>query len=232
MLKNRHAFPPGGFAFYEPRTNWNSTPGFDFDQVVKQIITMRLKNPRWESEWSTDPKAVGDELDAYTCLRIKNNPNYCLGEVTAEELKKNSMLRSQQDHGGVGAAAGRVVERVENATAGVGVILDWLGDSLEPVKPALAERRASVCVKCEHNGRPDFIQRIEGWAASGIKELINVAKDLELATTHDANLHHCQPCDCALKLKVWCKMDHILAHTNDRVMSSLPEWCWIKLKDQ
>lgn len=195
---------------------------------------MRLKNPRYSNVWSTNRDQVANELDYFTCLRLNNDPRFCTPTTDAQKktpIRGTTFLpQSQRRPAGV-VAAGR--NRAENFGAGVGVVLDWLGDSLEPVDQSLAEKRAATCAKpCPENGRPDFIQTLEGWAASGVKELIKLSNDLDLHTAHDANLFHCQACDCALKLKVWCKMDHILAHTNDRVMGELPDWCWIKRKDQ
>lgn len=231
--------PPGGFIFYQPQTNWWAPQGLTFYQVRDEIINHRKKNPRFADQWSTDPDKVADELDFFTCLRLTEaaRAQFCTQD-TPQTLKKNPirLLRGWPSNrpippqrNGVAAVAGA---RVENAVAGVGVVLDWLGDSLEPVLPDLAEKRAAVCIQCPQNGRPDFIQRIEGWAASGVRELIELANDLELKTTHDNDLHHCQTCDCALRLKVWCKMEHILPHTPDRVMDSLPAHCWIKTRDQ
>lgn len=226
--------PPQGWLYYQPQTNWTSTFGLTFWQVVDQIREMRLKNPRFAAQWTTDRNAIADELDFFTCVRLHNDPRWCTPEgqkkTTAPPQWQTWQQPSPPSRPSAGAAG--AAERVENFAAGVGVVLDWLGDSLEPVPLDLAERRAAVCAGCTENGRPDFIQRLEGWAASGVKELMNLAHDLNLKTSQDANLFHCQICDCALRLKVWCKMDHILAHTSERVMAGLPDFCWIKKKDQ
>lgn len=225
-------------------------PGLGFWATVDAIRDMRLKNPRFASQWSTDRNAIAEELDYFTCLRLGHNPRYCQPEnaqkKTSWQVWQAPPLPQESLHAPRAAAA--AADRVENFAAGVGVVLDWLGDSLEPVPMALAEKRAAVCATyqrpglddegkpfppgCPENGRPDFIQRIEGWAASGVKELMNLARDLDLKTSQDDKLWHCQTCDCALRLKVWCKLDHILAHTSERVMAALPSHCWIRKHDQ
>lgn len=234
MLKNReHPFPPGGYIFFQPQTGWFSPGGLTFYQVVDEIIKMRQKNPRFADQWSLDRTEVANELDLFTCLRIKNDPNYCDGS----NEKKNSppprplpqaFNNSPPPRNAVVAAG----ERAENFKSGVGAVLDWLGEGMEPVPSALAHQRAKVCAACPENGRPDFIQRIEGWAASGVRELINLKNDLELSTTYDDKLHHCQVCDCAIKLKVFAPMKHILDNTTERVMALFPEHCWIKKEDK
>lgn len=241
MLKNReHPFPPQGYIFFQPQTNWWSSPGFTFWQTVDEIIKMRKANPRFADQWTMERNAVAEELDVFTCLRLANNPLYCQGDAVAQKKTSYGGLLEQRRalsslpgrFQGAVAAAGN---RVENLGAGIGVVVDWLGDSLEPAPAALAESRARTCTAgapegkaCPENGRPDFLQKIEGWAASGVKELVQMKNDMELRTTLDESLHHCQACDCALKLKVWAKIDFIRAHTRPEVMERLPGWCWIK----
>lgn len=229
--------PPQGYLFYQPQCNWTSTFGLGFWDTVNAIREMRLKNPRFADQWTTDRNAIADELDFFTCVRLHHDPRWCSPEGQKKTLEWQTWQPPSPPSLPPKSAGAAAVDRLENFTAGVGVVLDWLGDSLEPVAPELAEKRAAVCADhegkpCPENGRPDFIQRIEGWAASGVKELINLANDMRLSTSKDDMLHHCQICDCALKLKVWCKMEHILAHTSERVMAELPEHCWIKRKDQ
>jgi len=217
------------FTFIQPQTGWHSSPGLDFYATVREIIAHRKQNPRFASQWHTDPESVAAELDYYTCLRIHFDPQFCTNNPTtvSEDVKKKLRILSQPPASQPKSAA-VVVARVENAAAGIGVVLDWLGDSLEPVPQELAEARAAVCAECPQNGRPDFIQRLEGWAASGVKELLELKNGMELKTSKDDQLHHCQICDCALKLKVHAKMEHIKAHTGQRVMDLLPAYCWYK----
>lgn len=221
-------FPPGGYTFFDPRTAWYSSPGLTFWQTVDEIITMRKKNPRFADQWSTDRDKVADELDYFTCIRIGWNPRYCISE------KKNPRGRppspwSQPSSGGAGGAA---VARVRNLSAGVGVVIDWLGDSLEPVPSSLAEKRAAVCAVCPMNGQPDWLQKLVGFAADSVKQLISLKNDLDLKTSLDHKLHFCRACDCSLTLKVHAKLDHILGHTSQRVLSDLDPKCWIRLGDQ
>lgn len=221
--------------FYVPQTGWNSSPGFGFWQTVDEIVKHRQKNPRFASQWSTDRNDVANELDFFTCLRINFDKNYCTpetGAVAPGGVKKKTPVPVRQWNfpsllASAGAAGIRAEERVQNAAAGVGVVLDWLGDSLSPVEMELAEKRAQVCAVCPQNGRPDFIQKLESWAASGVRELLKLKTDLELKTSVDDKLHHCQACDCVISLKCLCKMEHIKAHTSQRVKDALDRSCWM-----
>lgn len=220
-------FPPNGYVYFQPQTNWWSTPGLTFWQTVDEIVAMRKKNQR--PDLTTDREAVANELDWFTCVRLKHNGQWCTPPTGDEKKNYRSNRPSLSPRPGrVAAAAGRV----GNAVAGVGVVLDWLGDSLEPVESELAGRRARICESCPKNNRADWLQRIEGAIASGLKDLIELSQDLALRTTSDDLLYHCQVCDCALKLKVHVKLDHILAHTSERQMGEFPDFCWIKTGDK
>jgi len=77
VLIDRNKFPPGGWVFRQPETNWTApTPmASNFLDTVKQIIAHRNLNPGFP--YSTVAETVGWELENYTCLRLKNNPQYC-----------------------------------------------------------------------------------------------------------------------------------------------------------
>lgn len=229
LINREHPFPPGGYVFFQPQTNWYSSPGLTFYQTRDEIVAHRKKNPRFAATWSVDPEAVANELDYYTCLRIHFNPQYCTDQVGGG-VKKNSLNlpRSWPRPIQVLAdAAGAAATRVSNAAAGVGVVIDWLGDSLEPVAPELSSARAEVCAKCPLNQDPDWLQKLEGWIAADVKSLSQLKNDLKLTTPYDARLFYCQGCDCSLDLKVHVKLEHIAAHTSDKVKARLDPGCWI-----
>lgn len=232
-LKHRDApgggWPNQGYLFFQPQTNWWSSPGFGFWQTVDDIIAHRLKNPRFASQWTTNRNEVADELDLFTCLRLNYDPQWCTGG--AADVKKKTGRQAPNSPQNLprqlAANAAAAVTRAENAAAGVGVVLDWLGDSLEPVALDLAEKRAAVCAGCPQNGRPDFFQKLLGMAASGVKQLIELKNDLELKTSVDDKLKYCGACDCVITLKVHAPMAHIKAHTRDEVKAKLDPRCWM-----
>lgn len=121
-------------------------------------------------------------------------------------------------------AAGQSVKRT---TAGVKLVMDWLGAGLTAVPQELAERRAAVCTVCPLNSDPNWIQKLDAIAAQGIKHLVETKNELKLHTSQDHKLHTCQACDCHLPLKVFVPFDVIREHLSDETKSKLDPKCWI-----
>src|SRR5512139_2803045 len=145
MLKSRRKHPPGGWKFTQPQTGWMSTPGLDFETVVESIIKHRLANPRFDL--ATDFQVVANELDAYTCARLNNNPSYCVAGDASKKAQSPSVVARLRSGAESVAGAGR------NVVVGIGVLLDWLGSGGAAVAPALAESRAAICATCPKNSR-------------------------------------------------------------------------------
>lgn len=226
LISRTGQFPPGFYQFFEPKTGW-STPGTNgFYPTRDEIVTHRLANPRFEGQWNTDPDAVANELDNYTCLRINNDVNYCNSGAPPNFpqgfLSQRPMRNPSQNRvASVGHA--------EKTVAGIGLLIDWLGSGLKPVEKELAERRASVCVECPLNQEGNFWVRIEAWMARKIKTCLAIRADMNLSTKYDDRLHSCSACDCDLKLKSSTPIEHIKAHTSDAVKVELAKGknCWV-----
>lgn len=79
-LRHREGqFPAGGFYFKDAKTGMEFKEG-DFYSVVRLIIAHRKANPRLyptEQFHLLDFVCVGNELDAYTCSRLGNDPRFC-----------------------------------------------------------------------------------------------------------------------------------------------------------
>lgn len=219
--------PPQGYLFYQPQCNWTSTFGFGFWDTVNAIREMRLKNPRFADQWTTDRNAIADELDFFTCVRLHHDPRWCSPEGQEKTLEWQTWQPPSPPSLPPKSAGAAAVDRIENFTAGVGVVLDWLGTSLEPVSPELAEKRAAVCAGCPKNVDPDWIQKLESWAAESVRSLVGLKNDLKLSTSVDDKLNSCAACDCSLPLKVHVKIEHVKAHTSDRQKAALDPKCWI-----
>ena len=89
-LKSRTgSFPPGGYQFTDLRTGLKFEHG-DFRDVVGQIISHRMANPRIypknEPTWF-DFASVSNEVDEATCTRLNNSPKWC---ETGEKLPINT----------------------------------------------------------------------------------------------------------------------------------------------
>jgi hypothetical protein len=225
-LKSRNHFPPGGWMFYQPEIGWKSNPNVGFNDVVAQIISIRQANPRFKLP--TDRPAVENELEAYTEARLRSQ----YGEQADQWLISGAAppnfptLPRPRQRGGAVVAAGAKVGRV---SAGVGLMIDWLGDGLKPVDQQLAEDRAKVCVRCPHNLPASAIQgAITGAVASGVHKLMEEKAEMKLRTSDDDKLHTCEICGCVMSLKIWAPADHIKKHTPDDVLNRLPAFCWVR----
>jgi len=212
---NRHQFPAGGgWKFRQPQTNWvNPNAMVGFQASVDAIVKHRKQNPAitTKHQLSTDPVAVGDELETFTRARLgipKVAPTFF--------HQSSSRLPSR-----VVAAAGDI----KTAARGTAVLLDWLTSGGAPVEQSLAEARASVCVECPKN--------VEGsWftvaPAELIRSTLSARSDLKLQTKYDDRLKSCDVCKCLNRLKPWVPIKHILKGTPSDIMAAFPSQCWIK----
>ena len=227
MLKSRNHFVPGGWMYFQPETNWQSNPNVGFNDVVQQIVEHRKANPRFNL--ATDAATVERELEQYTEARLRSQ----FGEGANEYLINSGSpppsftpprLRRHQ----AGAVAVGVA-KAQRISAGIGLMIDWLGDGLKPVDQERADQRAAICAKCEFNQRATLLEQLTtNPAAAGIKSLLQERAEMKLSTPHDEALQMCKKCDCVLKLKVFTPFKHVLEHTSKEVMDSLPSFCWIK----
>lgn len=221
MLKSRRTFPPGGFVFFEPKTNWSSRPGATFEETVQEIIKHRLANPRLASQWNTDFKLVADELDEYTCVRIGLNEAYCtpgfpsFPSGPASDPHRLSLLN------GVAAGGRKVV-------TGIAVLLDWLGSGGKAVAPELAEARAAVCADCPQNKPGDWTSHFTGPTIEHLRKQLAIKNDMKLTTTQDDRLNVCKGCWCFMRLKVHTPLQHIIAHLKPEGRAELDPRCWIE----
>jgi hypothetical protein len=185
-----------------------------FQASVDAIVKHRKQNPAITAKHnlSTDPVAVGDELEKYTRARLG------IPEVAPVFFSpQTSRLPSRV----VAAAAD-----IKRAAQGTAVVLDWLTSGGAPVAQELANARAATCIGC--------VKNVDGsWftvaPAELIKSTLEARKDLVLVTPSDAALKSCDVCKCLNRLKVWCPITHILAKTKPEIMAEFPsEVCWIK----
>lgn len=231
-LKSRNSFPPLGFQFLQPQTNWTAPPNASFDVVVRALIEHRLANPfiTKQHNLATSYEAVADEVDFFNAARCMANPRWANfvedggGGGSAGFWKPQRLQRS----------AASAVASVKKAAAGVGVLRDWIGDGLRPVDQTLAESRGYRCVECPQNGDPNWLERIEGHIADEIKTKMEIRNDLKLSTSHDDDLMTCKACSCFLKLKVWTPIKHIAKETLPEVLNDLAKVktkngnrCWV-----
>lgn len=224
-LINRNQHPPGsGFTYFEPKTNWKLAGGLPFSDAVRQIITHRKANPSFNL--STTFEVVAEELDEFTCARLRHDPRYCQKKkVTGLEIIPPSSppLLSQP------VARVGVADRIKEIVGGAGALAEWLGDGMEPVEQPVAEMRARGCVRCPLNDtKTSFLDKIIGLFADKLHTVMEVKNQLKLRTEKDDQLGVCDACGCHMKLKVWAPKETILANTTPVTYAALDPLCWIR----
>lgn len=217
-LKNKQLFPPGGYAYFQPETNWTAPQHQSFDATVQAIISHRRGNPH--HKFSTDQSRVEWELEAYTVKRLQ-------GMKGAQSFLLEEAIPGSPPSFPQPPPEGGVVAGAKKVAAGVGVLLDWLGDGAEPVEHKLAESRAAVCTDCPKNKPGGLLSFFTEKAAETIRKQLEIRKDLQLSTPSDRKLNVCEVCFCPLHLKVHVPIAHIKKHTSDEVLSKLPSNCWM-----
>lgn len=222
-MKDRNAFPPGGWTFYQPLTNWNAPANQSFDVVVTALIEHRKAN-RFitdQNHLATEYEAVANEVDEYTAERMKSNPNWnhFLGDASPPGFFSPQRLQR---------SAAAAVANLKKTAAGIGLIREWLGDGLRPVEQSLANKRAEVCVKCPLNQEGGFWEKLDAAGAEEVKKMVAIKNDMKLETPLDSQLKSCVACLCWNSLKVWTPIAHINNHTSTKVLNELHPDCWVR----
>lgn len=230
-LKNRQEFPPKGFIFVEPRAPlWNLPVGSSFDRAVMAIIEFRKAN-KWlitEHHLSTNPEQVAIELDEQNAARLlaEGFDHFVVGQETQAPAPANFTKPHLLSR--VVAAATAPVKRV---SAGVGVMKEWIGESLKPVEGHVAANRAAVCHTCPKNPRPtdpEWLDKLVKVAGESLKRMIEIKNGLNLTTKWDNELYICTACGCHIPLKVHVPLKFIKEKMVPEVEKALDQRCWIR----
>ena len=178
---SRSQFPNGGWQFHQAVTGWsNPAPMMHtFDAVVRLIIQHRQKNPALciRHGLSTDPIAVGNELEAYTRLRCGiPMPTPTVSVATIPGMP-------------VGVVSS--VDEIKRLAFGSSLLLDWEQSGEVPVDQAVAEERAKTCVGCPMNSVAKYEEWLKHPLAMMLKyRLVRVMK-MGLKSASDAQLGLC-----------------------------------------
>lgn len=208
--------------FRQPQLNWeNPMKLVGFDASVDAIRKVRLANPAVtaKNNLSTDPVAIGNELETYTRARLG------IPVVPPSFFQPSSSRLPSR----VLAAAADI----RRAAQGTAVPLDWIQAGGDPVATDLANKRAATCVACPKN--------VTGaWYIEAPAELLKAAikgwqklkgSTFNFETNQGDKLKSCDVCKCLMRLKVFCPLDIILSKSKPEVLAELPPNCWIARKD-
>jgi len=223
-LKSLYQHPPGSFRFLQPETGQTQEFVGSFHHVCEQLLILRQANPFLADRhgWRVDQAGIEHDVEQFNCARMVAGgwldfivmedgppaPLYVMPE------KKTNRFPN-------------VAAAVRNVSAGVGVLLDWLGNGGKAVEQSLADGRAEICSTCPKNGQGGILSYFTKPAADIIRTQMEIRGDLQLRTPHDEQLGVCEACMCPLKLKVHVELEHILKHTSEETKTKLDPRCWI-----
>ena len=230
-LRNEQMFPPGGWQFTDPKTQWKipDPRSTDLNTAVSMVIGHRRAN---SPDGPTDPVVVKSEIIEFTCQRLMRElPQtawkdwLCAGDVLPES-KKNFLHSRPSQPSLVKRVVAHIAERLAALPNGLKVMAEWVGEGCEPERQDIVERRASICATCPENADSSFYDLITGPIADSIKRVSQLKSHLTLETKNDGKLGVCDVCGCHLKTKIWVPKKHVVAHT--KFSRKLPAHCWIE----
>jgi hypothetical protein len=219
---SRSQFPNKGWQFYQPQTKWYApTPlGSTFDQTVDLIRQHRMKNSAITAKHNlaTDYNSVANELEAFTAARLG---------IKVDSPKFQPQQPEEDAVAGIEGFLQSSKRRLSAHLAGIKIYLATFGTTGRPVEAAESEQRATICATCPRNEPGDWKTFFSEEAAKGLLEVFGIMRNLNLSTSHDAQLGVCSACLCPLKAKVHVKLEHILSETTPEIKARLDPRCWI-----
>jgi hypothetical protein len=218
QLRSRDKFPPGGFRFYQPETNFSPPPWLSFHDTVAAIVSHRHHNPHQAKQfaWSLDFNAVADELDLFNAkVALESGWYDFIQGAGVPENPKPLPPRTRSPLSGTAVAAGAKS------------LLDWTIDG-EIVPTGVAEGRAALCAQCPVNRKGTLADWFTEKAANLIQRQFEIRAARELKTGSDEHLGLCDACGCPLKLKVFAPLRVIQKYLSPEVEAKLWEKCWIR----
>lgn len=210
-LRTINTVPPGGWRYEQTLPSgevkkWHSM-NLAWD-LAETIADFRKGNGL---ERATAKEALHD-IEEATCTRLHNDPAHC---IPADKKK------------GVRAALDRASRSARAAATGGKVLVDWLGSRARPVVIDIAQRRADVCLECEHNKEGHSFLRLTAETVKAIAEQMQAREALKLRVEGEERLKACDVCACPLPLKVHVPLNNILQHTDEATLNAFPPWCWV-----
>lgn len=225
-LSSRNNHPPGGFQWYQAETKWTLKGGLPFSMAVDAIVRHRRANPA--ISLSTDPATVAEELDAYTCARLHNDPNWCKKKVVTVPSLPPSPLSVPRVVDAQPVVVASVVERAHQVSQGIPTLASWIGHGANPVSQSEADRRAFICGACPINVRGSLAEIVIGGIADAIRATVGLKNHLKLKTQADDKLGTCDACGCHLPLKVWVPADEIRKSLTEEILGECSPQCWMR----
>ncbi len=222
-LKSLTQFPPHEFQYINAHFGMAKPDKGSFAVICQKELSRRKAN-----KYLSEKHGLGMDMQSVEYDVEQQNVARCQAHGWHEFIASDSPMQVySQDDSKKNSGRGSAVGGLKRVAAGVGVLLDWLGNAGKPVAQELAEQRAEICVTCPKNDGGDWKAYFTGKIAAKIATQIQIKHDLLLKTSFDDRLTVCSGCDCPLPLKVHTPLKHILDHTTPEIKQRLDPRCWV-----
>ncbi len=116
-----------------------------------------------------------------------------------------------------------VLESAKAIPNGIKAIKEWLGDGGIVVDKEESQRRANICLHCNHN-KEDWI--VTGLIADAVRHHLEVKNALRLRVDGERSLGRCDVCQCVLRLLVHEPIENVKKQMKYNPSESYPGHCW------
>lgn len=221
-MKSRDKWPPNGWQFMQPESQWVAPKNASFEAVVQALIAHRRGNAYLVQthHWSIDPEEVRNEVDSY-------NARLCQLAGFTDYIMEGGGASPPNPH----LPAPTNLQKLGNVVAGGEALVEWISSGAQAVPSELANKRAAICADCPQNGKGDFTRYFTVPVSEAIRHELNRRSEWKLSTPHDDQLSVCEACLCPLKLKVHVPLANILPHMDQATKGRLDGRCWILKRD-
>lgn len=226
-IKNKNDGIPHDWQILHPEAGMKKPFRYpSFRGVVEWEFKFRKGNPDLckKNGWTLDRGEIEQYVETQNVQRL-----LAIGQTSFLVMDGDASVPKDLGQRELPAALAVAAGHLGKLNAGRSLIVQWLGDGLNPVEVELANKRASVCVDCPMNQTGNLWQRLTSMAAKQLKGLIELKQRMKLKTDHDSKLQTCVACDCLLELKVHAPIENIRDNLPPEVRAELAKApnCWV-----
>ena len=124
-----------------------------------------------------------------------------------------------------------MIKDLQQIAGAAPILLDWLGEGMEPVSSLIALERVKSCLDCPHNTAPNWAQKhFSDPIAKVMLQQLRIRDEAKMALPEplESKTHYCSVCGCSIRLKIHVPINHIADHTTVEQLKNYPDFCWIK----
>lgn len=210
----------------------------DFLNGSRSLVAIKLINPSNcpPNGYTHFQKETRQWFHAITLPDLKSKVrnhrkanNIPIGLLFDEQIEEDICSRTPPgwcERDGVGISSQGIGTSLETVKQGTATLFDWWKNDRRVVSQSELDKRAGICASCPFN-QP---YNCPSCALSALHALVNHFTSA-ISSKHDHLLNACSKCGCSLKAKTRIPLDILQRHIPKSQDDSLPEWCWVKKKE-